>query len=142
MSALVTQVFCILVYVLVLLQTGCSAQSPNMLISKVKTDKKYTSSEIPEDSIYTIEVERISTTHEEEAVKCSSLPKKVKVSSQFEKFRVGTGEQTRQESIYDSLTTLQDRENGIESFEILRDKFIMVIMNSGSAYFLNNTKEL
>lgn len=56
MSSLVTQVLCILVCVLLVLQTGCSAQSTNMLISKVKTDKKYTSSEIPEDSIYTIEV--------------------------------------------------------------------------------------
>lgn len=74
----------------VMLTAGRGSASPNSLLSKVKTDMKFKDSTIDQQTIYSIEVERISTSEEDEPVKCTASPKKIKVSSDFEKFRVGT----------------------------------------------------
>jgi hypothetical protein len=39
--------------------------------------------------------------------------------------------------VYESLTTLQDKENGIETFRVLGRHIIVVLMN-GTILFLNN----
>ena len=114
---------------------------PLSLVSKVKTDKQLTHQTIPLDSIYIIEAERVSSTQEDGLNKCSPMPKSIKVASEFEKFRVGAGEHSRQQSIYDTLTTLHDRQNAIESFRILNEH-IMLIMANGTVFFLKNTKAI
>ncbi len=55
-------------------------------------------------------------------------------------FRVGS-EHTRSTSVYEALTTLPDRQNGIDTFKILGD-YIMVTLMNGTAFFLKNNKEL
>ena len=79
------------------ISTTLSLKHEATLISKVKTDKQYSDPSFPKDSIYTIETERISTTHEDESNKCTAMPKRINVNSQFEKFRAGASDQhTRQ----------------------------------------------
>ena len=68
----------------VMLTAGRGSASPNSLLSKVKTDMKFKDSTIDQQTIYSIEVERISTSEEDEPVKCTASPKKIKVSSDFE----------------------------------------------------------
>lgn len=45
-------------------------------------------------------------------------------------------EESRQKSVYESLTTLKDYTNGITAFEVLGNKVFVVLAN-GTAYFLN-----
>lgn len=53
-------------------------------------------------------------------------------------FRVGSS-QKREESVYEALTKLPDRDDGINAFKILGEKVMLLMMN-GSAYFLNNNR--
>ncbi len=39
------------------------------------------------------------------------------------------------------MTVLPDRDDGIDVFKILGDKIMLIMMN-GSAYFLNNSRDL
>ena len=63
-------------------------------------------------------------------------PKQVFVKKDVEKFRL-TFNKDRKQTVYESLTTLIDKETTIDTFEII-GKYIFVLISNGTAYFLED----